>query len=154
MLIGATLFGDPSDEDDDSDDVTDDELAERIAASHPGWNNYQEDIKAQIGAAQVARWEGRPIEASRNADSVVVTFEIEGLWEARDLAIPVLLRDPMGTTLGESRVDFDRGLAHYTFSLTENWVDSDIPWVDLQYPHRELRIVFRRDGSWRPAAVE
>ena len=37
------------------------EIARRCAESHPEWQNYQEDIKGQIGAAPVAEWKGEPL---------------------------------------------------------------------------------------------
>ena len=54
------------------------ELIRRCEASHPTWNDYQEQIKA-IHAPSVAIWEGELVYAVLNED-LELHFRLKGFW--------------------------------------------------------------------------
>ena len=127
--------------------ISDEELKRRTEASQPTWPNYEEDIKAQVGAGPVAEWAGKPIEASVIGDAVEVTFRVTGPWSQRAAAIPVLLRDPTGGIHRNTRTTTGNGPVIYTFSLPEQTL---IPaWLELKFPHGEKRLVLSSSGEWR-----
>ena len=127
--------------------ISDEELKRRTEASQPTWENYEEDIKAQIGAGPVAEWEGRPVGALVKRDAVQVNFYVTGPWAQRDaIAIPVLLREPTGAIHQKARFTATGGSVGYIFKLDE---ENSIPaWIELKFPHGEKRITFPPSGLW------
>ena len=126
--------------------ISDEELKRRTEASQPTWPNYEEDIKAQIGAGPVAEWEGRPVEAHVYGDSVEVTFRVMGPWAQRITAIPVLLREPTGAIHRNVRTTTGNGQVIYAFSLP---AQTSVPaWLELKFPHGEKRLVLSPSGVW------
>jgi len=124
------------------------DLAQRVASSRPTWENYHEDVKAQVGATPVAQWVGEPESAARVPRGVRVTFLVTGAWAQRDCAPPVLLRDPRGEVHRSVRAAIAGGRVAYSFE----WPGSEgalLPWIELRYPHGEKRLVLSEDGTWR-----
>lgn len=121
--------------------------------SRPAWENYQEDIKSQIGAGPVAEWVGRPVEVRCERNTMSATFQLEGPWARRDTAIPVLLRDPQGRIHTNMQAKRHDGQVTYLFGLPES--AAPFPWVELRFPHTGRRVVLSGKGLWReevPAA--
>lgn len=129
------------------------ELRKRVETSTPLWANYEEDIKAQIGATPAAQWEGKPVSARIDGANLYVDFEIAGPWVARKLALPLLAHDPLGNTYQNTGAEIDGAQTIYVFVLTEDAARDGLPWVDLKYPHHERRLVFSDDGDWE-AVIE
>lgn len=127
--------------------LDDQEVARRVAESRPTWPNYQEDIKAQIGAGPVAEWEGQLESVEAHAGRVVVRFIVRGPWSTRDCAIPILLQEPLGGV--HQSEDARREGAHvtYTFRLAKG--DAPVPWIALRFPHGTRRIAIPSTGAWK-----
>ncbi len=118
------------------------DLARRCVQSRPEWNNYDEDIKAQIGATAAAQWDGEPLRAHAGNGQVQVTFAIRGPWEKRSAALPVLMRDPYGNTLRDSGEAGRNGSERtYTFILPAATAEGSLPWIEIKYLHHERRLV-------------
>jgi len=130
--------------------VSPDELARRIAESRPTWANYDEDVKAQIGATPTAQWRGSPDAAQRDGATVRVTFRLSGPWaQQRQVAFPILLREPLGGIHRPARADCGDGRATYVFQLDDEAATGVLPWLEVKYPYGEKRLVLSEDGSWR-----
>jgi len=129
--------------------LSSEELARRVAASRPEWANYQENIKGQIGATPVAEWDGEPIAASASESSLEITFRLSGPWASRELALPVLVRDPYGALHRHERAVRDGSLVRYYFAREQPTNSSPLAWVEILYPHHEDRIVFDAAGKWK-----
>lgn len=129
--------------------VSEQELASRTRSSQPAWQNYEEDIKAQIGATPVAQWQGAPIEVRRDGDRLYVTFRLSGPWAQRDIAIPVLLRDPLGRTYQNVRAQRDGHVVTYVFPLFGEDPAVPLAWVKLRFPGTERRIALSGGGAWQ-----
>jgi hypothetical protein len=128
--------------------ISEEELAQRCETSVPHWDNYQEDIKGQVGARPVALWKGRPLSAQVSPGRVEVRFEIAGDWAAREASVPLLLKDPGGAILvGRGKGD-GMGSATYVFELPESETLS-VPWVEVQYPHHRERLPLDAKGHWQ-----
>lgn len=125
------------------------DLHRRTALSNPEWANYQEDIKAQIGAAPVAQWHGRPIAVRRDGVIINVTFRLEGPWAERSIVIPVLIRDPFGNERRHQGYDLRLPEVVYTFQLDQDAAQAPVPWIIVKYPHHEDRLTLDRYGEWR-----
>ncbi len=123
------------------------EVARRVAESRPTWPNYQEDIKAQIGAGPVAEWEGRLESVEANTGRVVVRFVVRGPWSTRDCAIPILLQEPLGGVHQSEDARRDGTQVTYTFRLAES--DAPVPWIALRFPHATRRIAIPSTGVWK-----
>jgi hypothetical protein len=119
--------------------TTDEELSRRIAEADPGWDDYEEDIKAMIGPAEVAEWQGEPVRAWRDGNIVKVEFALRGSWAQRPFAIPILLRDPALSVHRHTDAEWDAGHLTYTFEL-ESASPRALPWVEVAYPHHIRRI--------------
>lgn len=124
------------------------DLMRRAALSNPDWANYQEDIKAQIGAAPVAQWRGHPVAVRREGALIHVTFRLEGPWAERAMVIPVLLRDPFGNETRHRGYEFTAPDVVYTFQLADEAARAPLPWVMVKYPHHEDRLPLDSDGEW------
>jgi len=129
--------------------VPPDELARRTATSRPTWRNYQEDIKAQIGATPVAQWRGTLEAAQRDGATVRVTCRLAGPWAQRRSAVPILLREPRGGIHRNQRAECRDGRVTYVFQIGEDAARAALPWIELKYPHGEKRLVLFEDGSWK-----
>lgn len=129
--------------------ISEAELAQRCAASRPEWQNYQEDIKAQIGARPVAQWKGDPIAARQSGNKVYLTFRLEGPWARYDLVLPILLRDPLGKTYRSITAEYRGPERTYLFDLSPDAAASVLPWVEVRYPHTETRLSLNPQGQWK-----
>jgi hypothetical protein len=125
------------------------DLIRRTALSNPDWANYQEDIKGQIGAGPVAQWQGKPTAVRREGGVVHVTFRLEGPWAARDVVVPVLMRDPLGNERRHHAYEIRKPEVVYTFKLSGESPDAPIPWIMVKYPHHEDRLTLDSEGVWR-----
>lgn len=125
------------------------DLERRALLSAPSWASYQEDIKAQIGAAPVAQWSGHPVEARREGDRVHVRFRLEGPWAERSAVIPVLVRDPFGHEHRYEQYSLQPPDVVYTFELEGESAGAPVPWIMVKYPHHEDRLPLDANGQWR-----
>ncbi len=129
-------------------DIPPEEVARRCDKAQPAWQSYPEDIKGQIGARPVALWRGEVVHARQEGGSVSILFRIEEPWAGWEAAMPVLMRAPTGAVslgVAEDRVSSER---RYQFALPENDV-APLPWVEVQYPHAQIRITLDAQGEWR-----
>lgn len=142
MIVIVSLSGGPPSEG---------ELAERIAASNVTWANYEEDIKAQIGAIRAAEWTGEPVEAAVNGGRLKVVFVLSEPWATRDVYMPLLVRTHLGTVAGmEAGRRLGEGQVEYLFPI-ESEPGNPPPWVEVKYPHGERRMSFDDSGTWAAA---
>ena len=126
--------------------ISGEELARRVAECEPSWSNYDEDLKAQIGAAPVAEWKGEVAWARWEAGELRVAFLVRGAWAGRDIAIPVLLKLPNGETRRNADAAREDGKLVYRFTTS---LDTPPQWVVVRYPfYGERRIVLSEDGRW------
>lgn len=131
---------------------TDAELAQRAAESHPAWQSYNEDIKAQMGAGPSAEWSGTLTQVACEAESIRATFQVTGPWAARDAAMPVLMREPTGHVFQNRSSTREGALVTYVFERADS-LRSEIPaWLEFHYPHGEQRVAFNGQGVWRAEA--
>jgi hypothetical protein len=122
--------------------VPDAELRKLALESNPGWQNYQEDIKAQIGARAVAEWRGEALQADVSNGEVRVVCMVEGVWAARSFVMPILIQDPRGEIIkGASDGKAVDGRVEYRFRLPAG--ERDVPWVNVKYPNGEKRLVVK-----------
>lgn len=129
-------------------EITPEQLAVRTATSRPEWANYDEDIKAQIGARPVAEWRGRPVSARLEGPEFQVTFELAGPWAERGAALPVLLRHPLGAIYRSEDAARDGARVTYFFTIPHNDDEGPLPWVEIKCPHREHRLTLSASGLW------
>ncbi len=129
------------------------ELAKRCAESRPAWASYQEDIKGQVGAPPVARWRGRLVEVCQESGAITVTFLLESPWAEYEADMPVLLRDPMGHEHRQDQVKREGGTRRYIFHLDAQSGVSQLPWVEIHFPHTERRIALGTGGHWKDIAA-
>lgn len=130
--------------------VSPEEIARRCRESKPVWQDYQEDVKGQIGARAAATWHGEPTRLELQDGVALLTMRLSGPWTAYAVGIPILLRDPQGNTAlsidagppGEERT--------YTFALPTKSVP---PWLEIHYPHAERRLALTAEGTWTASAV-
>ena len=137
----------------DSTQLSPQDLAGRVNASRPEWANYLEDLKAEVGVTPVAEWDGELVRAQRNGRDLNVTFRIGGLWSERDVALPILLRDPFGNIRRNQSATREGDLVDYRFYFPDIESDAPLPWVQIKYPGHERKLGFSEDGRW-PAEVE
>lgn len=131
--------------------VTDAELVARCAKSQPSWQNYPEDIKAQVGAGPIAEWEGVPSQAQYRDGVLRVTFSVQGPWSRRDASVPVLLQDPTGRVHRNVSAECASGSVVYSFDLSKTSGETVPAWVELKFPHGTKRISLSERGEWRGA---
>lgn len=125
------------------------ELERRCAASHPSWQDYDEDIKAQIGAGPAAQWAGAPLEASRQGAAIRVTWRLEGPWAERACGIPILVREPYGAVIQNVALEPQGNLTVYVYELPADIREAALPWIEVKSPVGEQRIVLDPKGEWK-----
>ncbi len=125
------------------------DLADRIKTSDPAWSNYQEDIKAQIGARPVARWQGAPAAVECTGKRIRVTFKVSGPWAGKQPNLPVMMRGPRGDTRVNSHVELENGSTVYVFHPGDGEAFAlPIPWLELKYPNGAKRVTLSQGGTW------
>lgn len=127
--------------------VSEDELAKRVASCRPTWQNYHEDIKGQIGAGPVAEWEGSLEAVEARVGSVTATFRISGPWAGRDVAIPMLLQEPLNGAHQNNGAQREGDRVIYRFDLPS--ADGALPWIELRFPHHTRRVAIPPGGIWQ-----
>lgn len=132
-------------------DVSTEELAQRVQRSFPDWANYQEDLKGQLGATPVARWEGRPLRARVARSEVSIVFEVSGAWAEYDFALPILLKDHLGKVYRNRFTRHTNSEVEYIFHLTNRVEGTSVPWIEVAYPHHLERLAFSDEGEWSGA---
>ena len=135
-------------------------LQARCAASTPTWDNYPEDIKAQIGAGPVAAWRGEVTQvvwglddaesAATTAPVIQVFVTMEAPWSKLDAALPLLLREPQGSTLTPVASRLDGDVRMYRYALPAELADVMPPWVTLRTPRGIHRYPLGAGGKWTP----
>lgn len=128
---------------------TPEQLALRAAMSRPQWANYDEDVKAQVGATPVAEWEGSPIQARREGPQIHLTFRVTGPWAHRAIALPILLRHPMGGFQRSDTARVEGPRVTYTFDLPQESRDAPLPWIEIKYPRHQRRLTLSEAGTWQ-----
>jgi len=131
--------------------MSDSDLAQRVRTSHPQWQSYQEDLKAQIGAGPVAQWSGEAVTARQDNATLTLTFRLVGPWASRDPAIPVLILDPLGHVRQNSAATRQNDLVIYEFKPEPAGSASPFPWIEVKFPNGSKRIVFDEKGAWNSA---
>jgi len=121
------------------------EIAQRCATARPVWQNYQEDVKGQVGASATATWHGQPIRFELDGSTARLTMRLEGPWVDYPCAMPILLRDPLGHTAQNEEATGPGAERVYTFHLP---AATNPPWVEIHFPHQERRLPLT-GGQWR-----
>jgi hypothetical protein len=129
-----------------SSTVSDAELQRRISATRPSWENYQEDIKAQIGARPVAEWEGAVSQWHCAGNRAYVQFQLRGPWAKRKAVMPVLLREPTGAVHHPEQAERGGDTVTYVFQLPDQFISTMPAWLELKSPRGESRIVASESG--------
>lgn len=124
--------------------ISDEELAQRVAGARFDWQNYHEDIKAQMGATPAAEWQGEPVKAWRDAAGIHVEFSVQGPWSGRRIGLPILMRDPAGTVQQSTAADCQAGKVSYAFPPS-TLASSSFDFIELKYPHGERRMVLEKN---------
>ena len=124
-------------------------VAQRCLDSEPTWENYQEDVKAQIGATPVALWAGEPVAGRMEAGEFRLTMRVEPPWDDLHCAMPIMLRDPMGRVHLAREAQGSGSERVYSFALSGG-ASSAPPWVEVHYPHRIARLPLENGGIWQP----
>lgn len=132
--------------------VPEDELARRVRASHPTWQSYSEDIKAQLGAGPAAEWEGSLREVRVEGDEIRVVVALSGPWAKRTVAAPVLLNDPVGGARQNTTAERDDSRVTYGFPLPASQAGLAVPWVELKFPNGQRRVTLTEAGTWAAPA--
>lgn len=117
------------------------ELAERIAKCHPTWQSYEEDLKAQLGAAPTAEWDGQPESAHYHDRSLTVEVSMTGPWIEYQLAAPILVKDASGAVLQLTSMELAGDRAVYRFSLGASTGGTSLAWIDVKYPRGQRRLI-------------
>jgi len=123
------------------------ELARRCAACRPTWQSYEEEIKT-IGAAPVAAWQGEPVHLERTRGAVRLRFRLSGPWIDYEAALPVLLRDPLGSVYCSAVAEGSGAERTYVFELSKASATVALPWIEVRYPHTETRLPLDAAGNW------
>lgn len=124
------------------------DLARRCAASVPVWANYDEDLKASLGAQAFAAWEGAPVAAEMRGGDFIMTFSLSPPWSEFDFTLPLLVRDHLGHVIPGRAPAGDGAKRRYVFPLAAHGVAETPPWVTVRYPRHELRLTLGADGTW------
>lgn len=122
-------------------------LRERTANAAPSWNNYTEDLKAQLGATACAVWAGVPIGIRRESANIEITFTLEGPWREFSFGVPVLLMAPDGSIYRNQSCTVSQGKAVYGFKLKAEGAAMEFPWVHVRFPTGEKRLGLTEDPS-------
>ena len=117
------------------------ELSQRCQQATPAWTNYDEDIKAQIGARPFAEWRGEPISAVREAGAIAVTFRISGVWAERDAAMPVLMRNALGSVQRDRNWQREGDHVVYRFPVDDDSAALALDSIEVRYPHHTRRLL-------------
>lgn len=129
--------------------LSEEEMARLTASAAPTWENYPEDIKAQIGAGPVAEWQGKPVKAVWDGkETIEVTFEMTGPWATIDAAIPILLRDPLIGTHEPAATHRQGNYITYSFTLYDGTTAIPLPWVEVKHPAGQDRIMLIESTHW------
>lgn len=123
--------------------ISPEELDRRCRHAIPTWPNYDEDIKAQVGARPFAEWEGEPVEAWRTEYGLAVSFRVSGVWATRDTAMPILLRDALGTVLRNGDWYRDGALVVYRFPAEGEFAALTLDSIEVRYPRQTRRLMVR-----------
>lgn len=134
-----------------SSPVNENELARRVRASRPTWQSYQEDVKGQIGAGPVAEWRGTVDEVRVEDGHIRVTFRVAGPWAARELAVPILLNEPLNGARREVSAIREGDRTTYLFDLPPEKSGLPVPWIELKFPGGQRRIALDTQGRWTAA---
>jgi len=129
-----------------SSTVSDAELQRRVSATWPSWENYQEDIKAQIGVKPVAEWEGAISQWNSAGNRTYIQFQLRGPWATRDAVMPVLLREPTGEVHHPEEAGRRGDTVTYVFQLPEQFISTPPAWVELKFPRGESRLIASESG--------
>lgn len=132
-------------------EATPEEIARRCREARPVWQNYQEDIKGQIGARAAASWHGEPVRLEVRDGTARLTMRIHGPWADYPLGIPILLRDPQGGTHSSIDAGPPGPERTYHFSLPGA---TPPPWIEIHYPHNERRLPLSPEGTWQAASPQ
>ena len=132
-----------------SSSVTDAELARRVAAAHPAWQSYEEDIKAQMGARPAAEWSGSLISVECDAESIRAAFRIAGPWASRAAALPILMREPTGRVFQNRDARHEADVQTYIFERPAELRSQTPAWLEFRFPHEERRVIMSEQGNWR-----
>jgi len=127
---------------------TDAELAQRAAESHPAWQSYNEDIKAQMGARPSAEWSGTLSHVTCEPESFRATFHVTGAWASRDAAMPVLMREPTGHVFQNRESTREGSAVTYVFERAASVKSENPAWLEFRFPHGEQRVAFNGQGAW------
>jgi len=134
------------------EEISEEDLAGRVLRSVPDWADYQEDLKGQLGATPVARWQGRPLRAQVEGDKVSIVFEVSGAWAEYDFALPVLIKDHLGKSYRNNAAHRTDSEVEYLFQISGRVEGTSLPWIELAYPHHLERLAFSQEGAWTAAA--
>ena len=132
------------------------DLRTRCSESRPTWENYHEDIKAQIGSAQVAAWKGKVTGISLHSDEdrssveVLVSVAVDGKWHSLEAAMPILLRESSGHTLLSHTISRDHDSNVYHYRLSDSSAIGIPTWVELYTPAGKRRYSLSPEGKWTP----
>jgi len=127
--------------------LSQDELLTRAQNARLQWDSYQEDIKGQIGATPAALWKGNPTRIQVEGKNIRVEFSVAPPWDTYAVAMPILLRGPLGKVSKNSGFEVAGKIHTYTFHVPELEELNSLPWVELHYPHTERRFTLL-DGLW------
>jgi hypothetical protein len=125
-----------------------DQLARRCAECVPHWSNYDEALKASLGAKPFATWGGEPITAQWRDHDFLVVMKLTEPWSGYPFGLPLLLRDHLGHVV-PGRPEAGAGEEPtYVFPLGGEGVHSAPPWVTLRFPRGEMRLTLDAEGRW------
>jgi hypothetical protein len=131
-----------------SSGISDAELAQRVETSHPTWQSYSEEIKAQLGAGPAAEWEGTLREVRVETNGILVTFALSGPWAGRNFAAPVLLNEPFAGVHQSASAERKDNRVTYVFPLQKIKDVQTMPWVELKFPSGHRRVALSQ-GTWK-----
>jgi len=124
-----------------------DELAQRCRHATPTWPNYDEDIKAQVGARPFAEWKGEPVSAVRDGEGLAIAFTISGPWATRDAAMPVLIRDGLGAVQRDRQWHRDGPHVVYRFPAENGDAALALDSIEVRYPHHTRRLLVHEQAA-------
>ncbi|HPO14457.1 MAG TPA: hypothetical protein PLI09_13525 [Candidatus Hydrogenedentes bacterium] len=132
-----------------SQGISREKLLARCLESKPQWERYQEEIKGEIGARYVAEWTGEVVSVKRNKGEVLAVFQLDGPWVSYGIPLPVLMRDPFGNDYCSTTATYSGKECTYRFELAKDTADAPLPWVEVHYPHQEIRLPLDEEGQWK-----
>jgi len=130
-----------------SNPIDAEELYRRCVQATPTWPNYDEDIKAQVGARPFAEWKGEPLSAIRDDEGLAVTFTLSGPWAERDAAMPILIRDALGTVQRDGHWHRDGPHVVYRFPAESDSAVLSLDSVEVRYPHHTRRLLVKEQAA-------